>query len=100
MTDSDSAWDQKSAAAVCAQLVCGSAVSTRRTDDFPYRVVWWIESPCVQSASSLQECLREIGIDECHTGLEVICSGNTTHILNMTYSAHFQVYIFIWGGLQ
>ncbi|XP_053176268.1 scavenger receptor cysteine-rich type 1 protein M130-like, partial [Scomber japonicus] len=74
VTDSDSAWDQKSAAAVCAQLVCGSAVSTRRSDDFPYRVVWWIKSPCVQSASSLQECLREIGIDECHTGLEVICS--------------------------
>ncbi|XP_067451600.1 scavenger receptor cysteine-rich type 1 protein M130-like [Thunnus thynnus] len=69
-----SKWDQKSAAAVCARLVCGSAVSTNIIEDSSYRLVWWIDSSCVQSTSSLRECLLETDVNECYTGLRVICS--------------------------
>lgn len=73
----DSGWDQKSAAAVCRELDCGSAVSTEPTDDSLDRLVWWIRYSCVHSASTLLECVIQTDDFETYVGLEVICSGNT-----------------------
>ncbi|XP_074497108.1 scavenger receptor cysteine-rich type 1 protein M130-like isoform X2 [Sebastes fasciatus] len=72
--DLDSQWDQKSAAAVCNRLDCGSAVSTNISTSSSLKSVWWIQPSCVASYSMLRECLRlpsdTIGYDS----LEVICS--------------------------
>ncbi|XP_044034113.1 scavenger receptor cysteine-rich type 1 protein M130-like isoform X1 [Siniperca chuatsi] len=50
-------WNPKSAAAVCRELDCGSAVSTRRRDDSSIRIAWEITSDCIQSGSALRECV-------------------------------------------
>lgn len=74
----DSNWDQKSAAAVCRLLDCGSAVSTKLAEDEDSeRPVWWIKSSCVQSASALRDCLILTADLQSYLSLEVICSGNT-----------------------
>uniref|UniRef100_A0A3P9HNW3 SRCR domain-containing protein n=1 Tax=Oryzias latipes TaxID=8090 RepID=A0A3P9HNW3_ORYLA len=46
-------WSRDSASAVCAQLGCGSALSTRSKDNFLNRSVWWIQPPC---GPSLEDC--------------------------------------------
>ncbi|XP_059187689.1 scavenger receptor cysteine-rich type 1 protein M130-like [Centropristis striata] len=72
--DWDSEWDMTSAAAVCTQLHCGSAVSTEINRDFPDRLVWWITASCVQSAAALSECVMMTDYDESYVGLDLICS--------------------------
>uniref|UniRef100_A0A7N6F855 SRCR domain-containing protein n=1 Tax=Anabas testudineus TaxID=64144 RepID=A0A7N6F855_ANATE len=47
-------WDQK-VAAVCRQLDCGSAVSTKTR--YTRKPVWLLRHPCGQSDSLLRECL-------------------------------------------
>ncbi|XP_041661888.1 scavenger receptor cysteine-rich type 1 protein M130-like isoform X2 [Cheilinus undulatus] len=69
----DSNWDQRSAAAVCTILKCGSAVSTRAVRHEDIRPVWGIRGSCVQTASSLLECL-DYRFFSSHEVLEVICS--------------------------
>lgn len=76
MADWHSDWDQTSAAAVCRLLDCGSAVSTKITEDSADRLVWWIKSSCVQSASALLDCVILTRVNETYAGIEVICSGN------------------------
>ncbi|XP_032446897.1 scavenger receptor cysteine-rich type 1 protein M130-like isoform X2 [Xiphophorus hellerii] len=68
----DGYWDMNSAAAVCAGLDCGSAVSARNSKAASERPVWWIWSDCFQSRSSLKKCLPHgRHSDQSH---EIICS--------------------------
>ncbi|XP_032446824.1 scavenger receptor cysteine-rich type 1 protein M160-like isoform X2 [Xiphophorus hellerii] len=69
----DQYWDMNSAAAVCAELDCGSAVSARTSVEASERPVWGIWSDCFQSGSALKNCLP---YDEIfHQSHELICSG-------------------------
>ncbi|XP_047191732.1 scavenger receptor cysteine-rich type 1 protein M130-like [Scophthalmus maximus] len=68
-------WNQISADKVCTHLDCGSAVSTKVTDNSPYRRVWWIDNDCVQSESALRECVKLTDLYKTKKGHEVICSG-------------------------
>ncbi|XP_041645937.1 scavenger receptor cysteine-rich type 1 protein M160-like [Cheilinus undulatus] len=79
-----SGWDQRSAAVVCTILKCGSAVSTRAVKHENRRPVWWIRAPCVQTASSLFQCLNH-GLYYNYEGLEVICSDSLLKP-NITFS--------------
>ncbi|XP_027855215.1 scavenger receptor cysteine-rich type 1 protein M160-like isoform X5 [Xiphophorus couchianus] len=65
-------WDMNSAAAVCAELDCGSAVSARKSKEASWRPVWWIRSDCFQSGSELKNCLPYDGNSD--QSLEIICS--------------------------
>ncbi|XP_073322993.1 scavenger receptor cysteine-rich type 1 protein M130-like [Pagrus major] len=53
---SDSGWTLKTAAVVCRELDCGSAVSVREREESSARPVWWIRSNCVQSGSTMRDC--------------------------------------------
>ncbi|XP_076591263.1 scavenger receptor cysteine-rich type 1 protein M130-like [Chaetodon auriga] len=76
VVDGFSLWDQQSAAAVCRLLDCGSAVSTKTLEDDDWnRPVWWIKSPCVQSAPAPRDCVILNTVTESYLGLEVVCSG-------------------------
>ncbi|XP_023206709.1 scavenger receptor cysteine-rich type 1 protein M130-like isoform X2 [Xiphophorus maculatus] len=66
-------WDMNSAAAVCAALDCGSAVSVRNSEEDSERPVWWIWSHCFQSGSELKNCLPYDGNN--YQSHEFICSG-------------------------
>lgn len=76
MAEWDKDWDQLFAAAVCRMLDCGSVVSATTIYDSPARLVWWIKSSCVQSASTLSECVLQTADTESRNRLEVTCSGN------------------------
>uniref|UniRef100_A0A3B5QAW5 SRCR domain-containing protein n=1 Tax=Xiphophorus maculatus TaxID=8083 RepID=A0A3B5QAW5_XIPMA len=68
-------WDMNSAAAVCAKLDCGSAVSARNSKEASERPVWRIWSDCLDSGSTLKNCLPD---DENNDqSYEFICSGNS-----------------------
>ncbi|XP_023207060.1 scavenger receptor cysteine-rich type 1 protein M130-like, partial [Xiphophorus maculatus] len=65
-------WDMNSAAAVCAKLDCGSAVSARNSKEASERPVWRIWSDCLDSGSTLKNCLPD---DENNDqSYEFICS--------------------------
>ncbi|KAG8001791.1 hypothetical protein GBF38_011993, partial [Nibea albiflora] len=49
-------FDLMAAAAVCRQLNCGSAISTRRGSDGNLKAVWKIASSCDHSESVIREC--------------------------------------------
>ncbi|XP_043976261.1 CD5 antigen-like, partial [Gambusia affinis] len=69
----DRYWNMNSAAAVCAALDCGSAVSARNSKETSERPVWWIFSDCLQSGSALKNCVPyDDNNDQSH---ELICSG-------------------------
>ncbi|XP_029922313.1 scavenger receptor cysteine-rich type 1 protein M130-like [Myripristis murdjan] len=65
-------WNLKTAAAVCRQLDCGSAVSAVRRQS-SYRAVWMIIASCLQSGSALKECL-EPQLQVSLNSLDLICS--------------------------
>ncbi|XP_059210318.1 scavenger receptor cysteine-rich type 1 protein M130-like [Centropristis striata] len=50
-------WTLKTAAAVCRELDCGSAVSVKQSKKSSERSVWGIRADCVQSGSALRECI-------------------------------------------
>lgn len=77
VADWDSKWDQKSAAAICRLLDCGSVVSNETTDDAPDQLVWWIKASCVQSSSAPTKCIKLTDDSESYFRLEVVCSGKT-----------------------
>uniref|UniRef100_A0A3P9I8J1 SRCR domain-containing protein n=1 Tax=Oryzias latipes TaxID=8090 RepID=A0A3P9I8J1_ORYLA len=72
----DSNWSRDSASAVCAQLGCGSALSSRSKDNFLNRSVWWIQPPC---GLSLEGCNIMQWVDYSESTLEILCSGKTKH---------------------
>ncbi|XP_030253884.1 deleted in malignant brain tumors 1 protein-like isoform X2 [Sparus aurata] len=74
VADWDSKWDQKSAAAICRLLDCGSVVSNETTDDAPDQLVWWIKASCVQSSSAPTKCIKLTDDSESYFRLEVVCS--------------------------
>ena len=77
-------WKLESAIAVCRQLGCGTAVSTRRYEHIrsrlDYRAKWRLMSNCDGSESSLRECstLLTEGRYSSSSGhrLEITWSGN------------------------
>ncbi|XP_070762184.1 LOW QUALITY PROTEIN: scavenger receptor cysteine-rich type 1 protein M130-like [Enoplosus armatus] len=63
-------WNLSWAGAVCGQLDCGSAVSTRRRSNPFYRPIWGIKSDC--DASSLMKCFTRLLYSS--SILEITCS--------------------------
>ncbi|XP_038568592.1 CD5 antigen-like [Micropterus salmoides] len=51
-----SVWTLETAAVVCRDLDCGSAVSVGQREESSDRPVWGISSKCVQSGSALRDC--------------------------------------------
>ncbi|XP_037630441.1 LOW QUALITY PROTEIN: scavenger receptor cysteine-rich type 1 protein M160-like [Sebastes umbrosus] len=74
VADRDFEWDQMLAAAVCNRLDCGSAVSTNISTNSSEKLVWWIQSSCVESHLMLRECLELPSYRRSFNSLEVICS--------------------------
>uniref|UniRef100_A0A8C7XQV8 SRCR domain-containing protein n=1 Tax=Oryzias sinensis TaxID=183150 RepID=A0A8C7XQV8_9TELE len=69
-------WSRDSASAVCAQLGCGSALSSRSKENFLNRSVWWIQPPC---GLSLEGCNIMQWVDQSESTVEIFCSGKTKH---------------------
>ncbi|XP_038586915.1 uncharacterized protein LOC119912015 [Micropterus salmoides] len=61
----------QTAAVVCRDLDCGSAVSVGQREESSDRPVWWIWSDCVQSGSALKECASS---DSSSFILDLTCS--------------------------
>ncbi|XP_014829962.1 PREDICTED: scavenger receptor cysteine-rich type 1 protein M130-like, partial [Poecilia mexicana] len=68
-------WNKNSAAVVCAELDCGSAVSARNSEEASERPVWGIFTDCLKSGSALRNCLPGDGTS--YQSLEFICSGKS-----------------------
>ncbi|XP_044059867.1 scavenger receptor cysteine-rich type 1 protein M130-like isoform X2 [Siniperca chuatsi] len=66
-------WDLRATAVICRWLDCGSCTSTRKKTDSLERSVWWINTSCVQSNTTVKECVtaRE---KSSSSSLEIACS--------------------------
>uniref|UniRef100_A0A671UK23 SRCR domain-containing protein n=1 Tax=Sparus aurata TaxID=8175 RepID=A0A671UK23_SPAAU len=71
-TVSYSDWSLKTAAVVCRELDCGSAVSVRERRESSDRSVLRIRSNCVQSGSAVRDCVT---FDYSSKVLDLTCSG-------------------------
>ncbi|KAG8001745.1 hypothetical protein GBF38_011809, partial [Nibea albiflora] len=72
----DSHWHLKAAPVICQRLDCGSFISAGKKRESSGRPVWWIDSRCVQSGSTLHKCVMTNHELSEHS-LEITCSGNT-----------------------
>ncbi|XP_067451804.1 uncharacterized protein [Thunnus thynnus] len=66
-------WSPKKAAVACTELDCGSAVSTGNRNESSVRSVWRINRDCVESGSSLRDCV-------------ISSSGSSSSIMELTCS--------------
>ncbi|XP_051255595.1 scavenger receptor cysteine-rich type 1 protein M160-like [Dicentrarchus labrax] len=82
VVNADFRWDLKVAAAMCGRLDCGSVVSAAKRTESSERPVWWINSPCVQSESTLKECVT-MKDQLSEYSLEITCS-DSVRLLNGT----------------
>ncbi|KAF1389851.1 hypothetical protein PFLUV_G00077840 [Perca fluviatilis] len=73
-------WTLKTAAAVCRESDCGSAVSVGKREEFTRRSVWGISSVCVESGSTLRECAESASFK---SFLNLICS-DSVRLVNGT----------------
>ncbi|KAM9318600.1 scavenger receptor cysteine-rich type 1 protein M130-like [Pholidichthys leucotaenia] len=67
-------WTLKKAAVLCERLDCGSAVSVEARIEPSIHSLWNIDDACVQSGSSLRDCVSSIHSDE---SLSLTCSGKS-----------------------
>ncbi|XP_042269272.1 scavenger receptor cysteine-rich type 1 protein M160-like [Thunnus maccoyii] len=65
-------WSPKIAAVACTELDCGSAVSSGIRKESSDRSVWSINHDCVQSGSSLRDCVSSSG--SYSSRIELTCS--------------------------
>ncbi|XP_068587757.1 scavenger receptor cysteine-rich type 1 protein M130-like isoform X4 [Cebidichthys violaceus] len=73
-------WTLKTAAVVCRDLDCGSAVSIGDREESSLRSVWLIKRHCVQSGSALRDCLTS---DSFSFTLDLTCS-DSVRLVNGT----------------
>ncbi|KAI3365140.1 hypothetical protein L3Q82_010111 [Scortum barcoo] len=65
-------WTLKTAAVVCRELDCGSAVSIGIRNESSYKSTWEISSSCVESGYALRECVSPSSFS---SSIEITCSG-------------------------
>ncbi|XP_067451818.1 scavenger receptor cysteine-rich type 1 protein M130-like [Thunnus thynnus] len=73
-------WSPKKAAVACTELDCGSAVSTGIRKEPSDRSVWEINRYCVESGSSLRDCVSS---DSYSSIIELTCS-DSVRLVNGT----------------
>ncbi|XP_059208618.1 scavenger receptor cysteine-rich type 1 protein M160-like [Centropristis striata] len=73
-------WTLKTAAVVCRELDCGSAVSVGEREESSERSVWKISSDCVHSGSALRECAASFSS---YSFLDLTCS-DSVRLVNGT----------------
>ncbi|XP_045923803.1 scavenger receptor cysteine-rich type 1 protein M130-like, partial [Micropterus dolomieu] len=86
VSDLISVWTLKTAASVCRELDCGSAVSVGDRKESSDRPVWRIISDCVQPGSALRECVTSSFYSS--SIVDLTCSGkqvtiNDCHLINL-----------------
>ncbi|XP_053177565.1 scavenger receptor cysteine-rich type 1 protein M130-like [Scomber japonicus] len=78
---SDSDWTLKEAAVACREMDCGSAVSIGSRKESSDRPVWDIRPYCVQSRSTLRDCVEPS--DSSSSIMELTCS-DSVRLVNGT----------------
>ena len=93
----DFEWTLRTAAVVCRELDCGSAVSVGQRVESSKRPIWWIRSFCVQPEFSVRACERP-GYSK--KALTLTCSGKPISDITYTYTTQsfvfYSMYIFIF----
>uniref|UniRef100_A0A668AR47 SRCR domain-containing protein n=1 Tax=Myripristis murdjan TaxID=586833 RepID=A0A668AR47_9TELE len=88
--DQDTTWKLRSAAAACRELDCGSAVSAQSVRGLSERYVWQMRSSCLQSGSTIRECVVMRPVSSSVRLKNITCSGNIindiTHSVICTHS--------------
>ncbi|KAM9332845.1 scavenger receptor cysteine-rich type 1 protein M130-like [Pholidichthys leucotaenia] len=74
-------WPLKTAAVVCEHLDCGSAVSVGERKESSERDVWRINHYCVQSGSSLRDCVTP---SQSSSSLQTVTCSDSVRLLNGT----------------
>ncbi|XP_028459969.1 uncharacterized protein LOC114572502 [Perca flavescens] len=83
------------AAAICKQLDCGSAVSADGKEESSYRDMWRVSSDCVQSGNVLRDCVTPRHF---HIALNLTCS--VKPIRDILYDNLFQPNISVSSSMD